>query len=812
MQMQYLSAQVDFAMRAADELEAENAELRRALVRDTELPVAESLPTGMTLRLAAAGMIEAEVDESGKVPHKSESKKDSSIRAAVAKQGMSQLVGNVATGEASSGSSQAKEVYSIANEASSQTQKKSRDTLRKYLQELRNQDPRCVFITRRINKLGFRSKDLLEQHYSRYGEVTQVFVAHSRVKPFKDVSTIPRTRPGNFGLVVMKCPEDVERVLAEGNEQIVAGVQIEVHMFERTTDMQKVQELKEEPEDKRQDVDKAFVNVPSRPPPGLTGNSRSLRFKDVSPAAADQDMETLDAQEVGLPLILLPTSKPQGSFESNKADEGEESGSSGEASRVPSSNDSRNGANVAIMSVGDWRRARSQAISSNLAVPVARSEVAADVDLSRSANLKWVLGQLGRISKEPDKMTREESLKAQALLQMARHSLRNLEEECTAMTEAPGFPSPSDGFVPHGFLPAALPTAPMPAPSMPTPMPPTPMPYPLPHVGSMPGPCQLPAPASFTSHQLLDLNRRHEECQRILELSRSVPVVAGLLLGVPEAPIQPLPGQGLPWSTAVPPHLPAAAGGGHTGAPSDAGNARVALAAAAAAALAAAAAAAFVADNTSRTKEQPERTTRHSGHSILEEPQAVRKDTLRSHLTEVSHEDQACIFIARRINKLGFRSREILRQHYSQYGDVSRVLVAHSKVKPFRDAYGHLRTRPGGLGLIVMQSAESVSKILAAGEEQLVAGHQIRVQVFERPNAADLCTPAMVPANSSTTTPNSSTTASASRSNSADGSNSVDGSGGSGRESSEEPNEKEKPEKEKADHDVGIDAIPSSTS
>jgi hypothetical protein len=108
-------------------------------------------------------------------------------------------------------------------------------------------------------------------------------------------------------------------------------------------------------------------------------------------------------------------------------------------------------------------------------------------------------------------------------------------------------------------------------------------------------------------------------------------------------------------------------------------------------------------------------------------------DTLRSHLTELSAEDPESIFIARRINKLGFRSREILHQHFAQYGVVSRVLVAHSKVKPFRDSRGQLRTRPGGLGLIVMRDAATVRAILSNGEEQMVAGQQIRVQCFERP-------------------------------------------------------------------------------
>jgi len=109
------------------------------------------------------------------------------------------------------------------------------------------------------------------------------------------------------------------------------------------------------------------------------------------------------------------------------------------------------------------------------------------------------------------------------------------------------------------------------------------------------------------------------------------------------------------------------------------------------------------------------------------------RDTLRSYLIELSKEDASRIFIARGINKLGFRSRELLCQHYEQYGQVSRVLVANSKVKPYRDYSGQLRTRPGGLGIIVMAQAASVKRILSMGEEQLVGGQNIKVQCFTRP-------------------------------------------------------------------------------
>jgi hypothetical protein len=84
--------------------------------------------------------------------------------------------------------------------------------------------------------------------------------------------------------------------------------------------------------------------------------------------------------------------------------------------------------------------------------------------------------------------------------------------------------------------------------------------------------------------------------------------------------------------------------------------------------------------------------------------------TLRSHLKEVSNLDPACIFVARKIHTLGFHSHKRLREHYSQFGLVVKVLVAHRKLKAIPDANGVLglpRKRPGSLGLIVMKHASS---------------------------------------------------------------------------------------------------------
>ncbi|KAF4648189.1 hypothetical protein FOL46_003258, partial [Perkinsus olseni] len=53
--------------------------------------------------------------------------------------------------------------------------------------------------------------------------------------------------------------------------------------------------------------------------------------------------------------------------------------------------------------------------------------------------------------------------------------------------------------------------------------------------------------------------------------------------------------------------------------------------------------------------------------------------TLRTLLQELDKEDESCIFIVRRIHKFGFRSPVFLREYFEDYGEVRKVLVAHSK-------------------------------------------------------------------------------------------------------------------------------------
>lgn len=106
-------------------------------------------------------------------------------------------------------------------------------------------------------------------------------------------------------------------------------------------------------------------------------------------------------------------------------------------------------------------------------------------------------------------------------------------------------------------------------------------------------------------------------------------------------------------------------------------------------------------------------------------------ESLHTHLSELQNQLAETVFIARRIGRMNFQSQEILTNHYSQYGTVVRVLVTHSKVKPYRGYGTQPRVRPGNFGFVIMDSPESVARILSAGPEQVVAGHRIRVEQYQ---------------------------------------------------------------------------------
>jgi len=116
---------------------------------------------------------------------------------------------------------------------------------------------------------------------------------------------------------------------------------------------------------------------------------------------------------------------------------------------------------------------------------------------------------------------------------------------------------------------------------------------------------------------------------------------------------------------------------------------------------------------------------------------------MKAQLQALSQENTSAIIIVRRIQKLGFKSPEILRRHFEDVGEVKAVHVAHSTVKTMprpvdggaRDT--SYRQRPAALGFVVMCEEEAVQKILAEGSERTINDAKVLVQAFERHDDLD---------------------------------------------------------------------------
>merc|ERR1719482_1262115 len=104
-------------------------------------------------------------------------------------------------------------------------------SLRQDLELLRQRQPECVVIVRKIKKLGFESPQILDHFFSQYGEVKELLVAHSHVKPTAKRPN-GRVRPAALGFVVMATEEGAQNAFNAGIDQMLGGVSIELAPFE----------------------------------------------------------------------------------------------------------------------------------------------------------------------------------------------------------------------------------------------------------------------------------------------------------------------------------------------------------------------------------------------------------------------------------------------------------------------------------------------------------------------------------------------------------------------------------------------------
>jgi hypothetical protein len=118
------------------------------------------------------------------------------------------------------------------------------------------------------------------------------------------------------------------------------------------------------------------------------------------------------------------------------------------------------------------------------------------------------------------------------------------------------------------------------------------------------------------------------------------------------------------------------------------------------------------------------------GPSKYDVTQEVKDNNLRSNLNKLSQYDPACIFLVRKVNKLGLNSADFLKAYFSTLGKVDCVMVSHSIEKPI-PGRRKPRVRPAGLAFVIMDSAEDVVSILRLGSEHVVHGVSVCASIYE---------------------------------------------------------------------------------
>jgi len=542
-----------------------------------------------------------------------------------------------------------------------------RNTLRSFLHELRNENPRRVFVARRTNQLGFRSRVLLDKHFSKYGEVTQVMVAHSKVKSIGD-ALLPRTRPGNLGLIVMKSEEAVQQILIDGPAHIIPGVLVNVHRFDqKNMDREECSGNNDSPS-----------NADESTASGSASNSSGSAMGVAAwnhPRAGTTCPPGLGTYAVGQDTFQQQNLHHQHHY--NVAPGGQ----------------------PRVMAPAAAHHAPSVVLSPPVAAPMTRSIAG----MSEPAT-PWCHPRTNLEQSRHQAALRQLAQQAQ----QAQQSLKIIEEMCTQNLRE----------IPHSEVP------------------------PLPRV---------PAVAPV-----------------VLDTAVRPPVLLENLMHQYRTALQHCDAAAAHYASAT-----AAADAMEHLVPLEDAMRRWGEAALAAATAACAPNSVVpmcqTADHSWEFNTQPTNTSagtnfrdrtdkatqmpRHNPDAVIEKRPSTNdgewmtleylksnvtshrepKDTLVSHLARLQTENPACVFVARGIAKLGFRSKDTLRSHYSRFGKVSAIFTAHSKTKLARDSPGAFRTRPGSLGLVTMATSEAVQQILALGERQEVGGHEIHVQPFRKP-------------------------------------------------------------------------------
>ena len=128
-------------------------------------------------------------------------------------------------------------------------------------------------------------------------------------------------------------------------------------------------------------------------------------------------------------------------------------------------------------------------------------------------------------------------------------------------------------------------------------------------------------------------------------------------------------------------------------------------------------------------------TTLASTPSIKVDSDDEPRMNLLEALNVQSDEDCTRIVTVRKCHKLGFKSHIHLRQYFARFGKVERVVLLPMRAKPKGSLDGR-GNRPSSMGFVVMESPDSVEKILAfdngSGVHE-IKGWPIEVRNFVKP-------------------------------------------------------------------------------
>mmetsp|Transcript_24981 Transcript_24981/g.39068 ORF Transcript_24981/g.39068 Transcript_24981/m.39068 type:complete len:441 (+) Transcript_24981:132-1454(+) len=127
---------------------------------------------------------------------------------------------------------------------------------------------------------------------------------------------------------------------------------------------------------------------------------------------------------------------------------------------------------------------------------------------------------------------------------------------------------------------------------------------------------------------------------------------------------------------------------------------------------------------------KPNETLQQTRPSAALDLEAAPETTLRANLEELAKMDPARVLMLRKINKLGVRAPAMLKDYFSKFGAVDRVMISHSRAKSIYNP-SQTRVRIAGLAFVVMSTEEEARAVLDIGREHVVQSVGISVSEFE---------------------------------------------------------------------------------